>query len=72
MATFTDELHFNNDDYESIEIINVSVYIRPQVEVIVDDNNNSTEEKELSMEEKRRLFYKQRLDQIPSMFIALS
>lgn len=72
MAALTDELHFNNDDYQSIKIINVSVYIHPQVEVLVDDDNDSAEEKEVSVEEKRRLFYKQRLEQINSMFTASS
>jgi hypothetical protein len=72
MATLTEELHFNNEDYQSIEIINVSVYIHPQVEVLVDDDNDSAEEKEVSVEEKRRLFYKQRLEQINSMFTTSS
>jgi hypothetical protein len=64
-------LDFNNKDYLSVKIINVSVYIQPQVEVIVDDDTNE-EKKEISMEEKRRLFYKQRLEQINSLFTSSS
>lgn len=65
MATIANELHFNNGDYVSIKVINVSVFIHPQVEVVLDDD---TEKKEMSMEEKRRLFYKQRLEQITNVF----
>jgi hypothetical protein len=68
MATLAEELHFNNEDYLSIDIINVSVYIHPQVEVVLDDDNTNEGKKEISMEEKRRLFYKQRLEQITSVF----
>lgn len=64
-------LDFNSEDYLSVKIINVSVYIQPQVEVIVDDDTNE-EKKEISMEEKRRLFYKQRLEQINSLFTSSS
>ena len=68
MTALVEELHFNNEDYSSIGIINVSVYIHPQVEIVLDDDNNNTGKKELSTEEKRKMYYIQRLEQISSIF----
>lgn len=53
----------NNDDCVSIKIISVSVHIQPEV-LFQDGKDDITQPKELSAEEKKRLFYKQRLEQI--------
>ncbi len=68
MTTLTEELIAINDDYVGIEVIHVSVFIQP--EPIVQED--IIEEKELSTEEKRRLFYQQRLAQINNMLTSSS
>lgn len=57
-ATLTDY-----DEPLSIKVLNVSVYVEPEIE-IEDQDNNNTIKNEISMEEKRRLFYEKRLQSI--------
>lgn len=58
----TEEFYINTDTVQKIEVINVFVQVHQEPQVEHDEN--ITEKKELSMEEKRRLFYSQRLENI--------
>jgi hypothetical protein len=42
----------------------VSIYVEPETQLEVESNADDTDEKEISMEEKRRLFYEKRLENI--------
>lgn len=62
--TLTEHTNLNiNDEQLSIKVIYVSVYVEPEVENQGEVENN-IEKKEISMEEKRRLFYQKRLENI--------
>lgn len=64
MATLTDYINHNIDDEQlSIKVIHVSVYIEPEIEIQGELEANQ-ENKKVSMEEKRRLFYEKRLENI--------
>lgn len=62
MATYTD--YISTDDIEQviIEIINVSVYVEP--EIVIETNTHTHNDTEISTEAKRKMFYEKRLENI--------
>lgn len=68
MTTLTEELIATNDDYVGIQVIHVSVFIQPEP-IFQEDVTVKTE---LNTEEKRKLFYKQRLEQINNTLLMSS
>jgi len=62
MATLTDYIpEINDDEQLNIKVINISVYVEPQIDI---ETENHIHKKEISMEEKRRIFYEKRLEHI--------
>lgn len=55
----------NNHEQLSIQVIHISVCVAPEIYVEIDEDSNSdTSKKQMSTEEKRRLFYKKRIENI--------
>lgn len=60
MTTLVD----NSNGQLSIEVINISVCVAPEHYIEVDVDNECTDEEEMSTEEKRRLFYIKRIQNL--------
>jgi hypothetical protein len=63
MATLTDYVNVNINEQLSIQVVNVVVYVESEIDC-KDEVENNIDTKEISMEEKRRLFYEKRLESI--------
>lgn len=65
MATLTTEYIDINDNHLNVEIVHISVFVQPEIHIEIDPDTDidiETKKKEVTTEEKRRLFYKQRLE----------